>query len=116
MLMDLETLQWDDELLALFGIPRSMLPEIRSSSEHYGMTRVHGPAGGEIPITGILGDQQAATVGQVCFEPGEAKNTYGTGNFMLLNTGTEIVRSEADRKSTRLNSRHIPLSRMPSSA
>lgn len=100
MLMDLETLAWDDELLALFDIPRSMLPEIRSSSEHYGTTRLHGPAGGEVPITGILGDQQAATVGQVCFEPGEAKNTYGTGNFMLLNTGTEIVRSQAGLLTT----------------
>lgn len=100
MLMDLETLDWDDELLALFSIPRQMLPEIRSSSEHYGSTRATGPVGGEVPITGILGDQQAATVGQVCFEPGEAKNTYGTGNFMLLNTGTEIVRSQAGLLTT----------------
>ena len=100
MLMDLETLQWDDELLGFFDIPRQMLPEIKSSSEHYGTTTVHGPAGGEVPITGILGDQQAATVGQVCFEPGEAKNTYGTGNFMLLNTGTEIVRSKAGLLTT----------------
>ncbi len=96
MLMDLETCEWDDELLALFDIPRAMLPEIRSSSEPggYGTTLANGPFRGEVPITGILGDQQAATVGQVCFEPGEAKNTYGTGNFMLLNTGTELVRSD----------------------
>ena len=96
MLMDLETCEWDDELLGLFDIPRQMLPEIRSSSEPdgYGTTRANGPFGGEVPLTGILGDQQAATVGQVCFEPGEAKNTYGTGNFMLLNTGTELIRSE----------------------
>ncbi len=96
MLMDLETLDWDDELLGIFDIPRSMLPEIRPSSspEPYGVTLAGGPLGGEVPLTGILGDQQAATVGQVCFAPGEAKNTYGTGNFMLLNTGTEIVRSE----------------------
>ncbi|MCW0214094.1 MAG: FGGY family carbohydrate kinase, partial [Pseudonocardia sp.] len=89
MLMDLETLDWDDELLALFGIPRSMLPEIRSSSspQPYGTSMKNGPLGGEVPITGILGDQQAAMVGQVCLAPGEAKNTYGTGNFMLLNTG-----------------------------
>ncbi|RLV48853.1 glycerol kinase [Nocardioides mangrovicus] len=102
MLMDLETLEWDDELLALFDIPRAMLPEIRSSSdpEGYGTTLRNGPAKGEIPLTGILGDQQAATVGQVCFDVGEAKNTYGTGNFMLLNTGTELVRSEAGLLST----------------
>ncbi|QDH11027.1 glycerol kinase GlpK [Nocardioides dongxiaopingii] len=102
MLMDLETLAWDDELLALFNIPRAMLPEIRSSSEPdaYGTTRANGPLRGEVPITGILGDQQAATVGQVCFAPGEAKNTYGTGNFMLLNTGTELVRSEAGLLTT----------------
>ena len=102
MLMDLETLQWDDELLALFNIPRAMLPEIRSSSEpqSYGSTRANGPMRGEVPLTGILGDQQAATVGQVCFAPGEAKNTYGTGNFMLLNTGTELVRSKAGLLTT----------------
>ncbi len=96
MLMDLETCEWDDELLGLFDIPRQMLPEIRSSSEPegYGTTRRDGPFGGEVALTGILGDQQAATFGQVCFEPGEAKNTYGTGNFMLLNTGTELIRSE----------------------
>jgi glycerol kinase len=96
MLMNLETLDWDDELLGFFNIPRSMLPEIRPSSdpETYGMARFPGPLGGEVPLTGDLGDQQAATVGQVCFSPGEAKNTYGTGNFMLLNTGTELVRSE----------------------
>lgn len=102
MLMDLETLDWDDELLGFFDIPRAMLPEIRSSSvpEGYGVTRANGPFSGEVPITGILGDQQAATVGQVCFAPGEAKNTYGTGNFMLLNTGTEIVRSQAGLLTT----------------
>jgi glycerol kinase len=102
MLMDLETLQWDDELLGFFDIPRSMLPEIKPSStaEPYGMTRADGPFNGEVPITGILGDQQAATVGQVCFAPGEAKNTYGTGNFMLLNTGTELVRSKAGLLTT----------------
>jgi glycerol kinase len=95
MLMDLESLSWDDELLAMFNIPRSMLPEIRPSSDpgQYGTTRADGPLGGEVALTGDLGDQQAATVGQVCFSPGEAKNTYGTGNFMLLNTGTDLVRS-----------------------
>ncbi|MCE3551648.1 glycerol kinase GlpK [Pseudonocardia sp. RS11V-5] len=102
MLMDLETLDWDDELLALFGIPRSMLPRICSSSspEPYGKTLANGPLGGEVPITGILGDQQAAMVGQVCLAPGEAKNTYGTGNFMLLNTGTELVRSDSGLLTT----------------
>ena len=95
MLMNLETLDWDDELLALFNIPRAMLPKIRPSSvtEGYGLTQLLGPFAGEVPITAALGDQHAATVGQVCFAPGEAKNTYGTGNFMLLNTGTELVRS-----------------------
>ncbi|MFD0903831.1 glycerol kinase GlpK [Actinomadura sediminis] len=101
MLMDLETLDWDDELLSFFGIPRAMLPEIRPSSspEPYGVTR-RAVVGGEVPLTGILGDQQAATVGQVCFSPGEAKNTYGTGNFLLLNTGEELVRSEAGMLTT----------------
>jgi glycerol kinase len=96
MLMNLETLDWDDELLGFFNIPRSMLPEIRPSSDPntYGVARWPGPLGGEVPLTGDLGDQQAAMCGQVCFAPGEAKNTYGTGNFMLLNTGTELVRSE----------------------
>ncbi|ACY96797.1 MULTISPECIES: glycerol kinase GlpK [Thermomonospora] len=95
MLMDLETLEWDEELLSFFGIPRAMLPQIRPSSDPagYGVTRADGPLGGEVPLSGALGDQQAATVGQVCFEPGQAKNTYGTGNFLLLNTGTEPVRS-----------------------
>ncbi|WP_433469627.1 glycerol kinase GlpK [Spirillospora sp. CA-128828] len=102
MLMDLETLDWDDELLSFFGIPRPMVPEIKPSSapEPYGTSRVDGPLGGEVPLTGILGDQQAATVGQVCFSPGEAKNTYGTGNFLLLNTGEELVRSKAGMLTT----------------
>nr|WP_042181713.1 glycerol kinase GlpK [Kibdelosporangium sp. MJ126-NF4]CTQ99286.1 Glycerol kinase (EC 2.7.1.30) [Kibdelosporangium sp. MJ126-NF4] len=94
MLMDLETLAWDDELLSFFDIPRQMLPEIKPSSGHLGVSRANGPLHGEVPITGDLGDQQAATVGQVCFRPGEAKNTYGTGNFLLLNTGHELVRSK----------------------
>ncbi|OZM83041.1 glycerol kinase GlpK [Pseudonocardia sp. MH-G8] len=102
MLMDLETLDWDDELLGFFGIPRSMLPQIQPSSNPagYGTTRATGPFGDELLITGDLGDQQAATVGQVCFAPGEAKNTYGTGNFMLLNTGTELVRSNSGLLTT----------------
>ncbi|WP_436760405.1 glycerol kinase GlpK [Streptosporangium sp. V21-05] len=96
MLMDLETLDWDDELLSFFGIPRRMLPSIAPSSHPglYGVTRATGPLNGEVALSGDLGDQQAATVGQVCFGVGEAKNTYGTGNFLLLNTGTELVRSQ----------------------
>ncbi|SMC68432.1 glycerol kinase GlpK [Lentzea albidocapillata] len=93
MLMDLDTLQWDESIAADMGIPMSMLPEIRSSSEVYGQVRERGALAG-VPIAGILGDQQAATFGQACLSPGEAKNTYGTGNFMLLNTGTEKVMSE----------------------
>ncbi|ASU77582.1 glycerol kinase [Actinopolyspora erythraea] len=93
MLMDLRTLSWDPDICAEFGIPMSMLPEIRSSSEVYGHFRKRGVLGG-LPISGILGDQQAATFGQACLTPGEAKNTYGTGNFLLLNTGTEPVLSE----------------------
>ncbi|WP_328324317.1 glycerol kinase GlpK [Kribbella sp. NBC_00382] len=102
MLMNLETLEWDDELISFFNIPRQMLPEIRPSSDpnKYGETLANGPLGGVVALTGDLGDQQAATVGQVCFNPGEAKNTYGTGNFMLLNTGTELVRSKAGLLST----------------
>ncbi len=104
MLMNLETLDWDDELIAFFDIPRSMLPEIHPSSDPagYGVTVASGPLGGEVKLTGDLGDQQAATVGQACFGAGEAKNTYGTGNFMLLNTGTKLVRSNAGLISTPL--------------
>lgn len=96
MLMNLKTLDWDDDILAELDIPRSLLPRIRPSSDpqFYGMTRPDGPFGGEIPVCGDLGDQQAATVGQTCFEVGEAKNTYGTGCFLLLNTGHEIVHSQ----------------------
>jgi glycerol kinase len=93
MFMDLETLQWDDDILAAFDVPRSMLPEIRSSSEVYGIASGHSLLR-ETPIAGILGDQQAATFGQAAFDQGEAKNTYGTGNFLIFNTGTEIVHSK----------------------
>ncbi|GAA3991867.1 glycerol kinase GlpK [Allokutzneria multivorans] len=93
LLMDLDTLSWDAEIAKDMDIPLSMLPEIRSSSEEYGKVRERGALAG-IPISGILGDQQAATFGQACLSPGEAKNTYGTGNFVLLNTGTEKVLSE----------------------
>ncbi|GAB3163527.1 glycerol kinase GlpK [Myceligenerans halotolerans] len=93
MLMDLDTLSWREDIAADMGIPMSMLPEIRSSSEVYGHGRAKGMVPG-VPIAGILGDQQAATFGQACFEVGTAKNTYGTGNFMLLNTGTEKIPSK----------------------
>jgi len=90
LLMNLETLEWDDELLCLMNIPRDILPEIRSSSEIYGVAT--GPLSG-VPVAGDLGDQQAALFGQTCFSPGEAKNTYGTGCFMLLNTGQKHIDS-----------------------
>ena len=92
LMMDLETLQWDDDIVAEMGLPKSMLPEIKSSSEVYANARDKGVFAG-VPLAGILGDQQAATFGQVCFEPGMAKNTYGTGNFVLLNTGEDKVQS-----------------------
>lgn len=94
MLMNLQTLDWDQDLLKIFGIPLEILPQIKSSSELYGSSESNGPFGAEIPITGILGDQHAAMVGQACFEKGSSKTTYGTGNFALLNTGTDIVRSK----------------------
>ncbi len=102
LLMGLETLDWDDEILAVMGIPRQMLPAIRPSSDPalYGTTRPDGPLGGRVPVCGDLGDQQAALYGQTCFSPGEAKNTYGTGCFMLLNTGQEIVPSQSGLLTT----------------
>jgi glycerol kinase len=90
-LFNLKTLDWDAEMLAAFEIPRAMLPRVRSSSEVYGEAALTGIAG--VPITGILGDQQAALVGQACFRPGEVKNTYGTGCFLLMNTGERLVPS-----------------------
>ena len=92
MMMSLETLDWDDEILGILGVPRAMLPEIRASSEVYG--EATGDLAG-IPVAGDLGDQQAALFGQTCFSIGEAKNTYGTGNFLLLNTGTDIIQSKS---------------------
>ncbi|MEA2123278.1 MAG: glycerol kinase, partial [Solirubrobacteraceae bacterium] len=92
LLMDLETLEWREDHCELMGIPMSMLPEIRSSSEAYGEAK--GTALGGVPIAGILGDQHAALFGQAAFAPGDAKNTYGTGSFLLVNTGEEIVRTE----------------------
>jgi len=102
MLMNLETLDWDDEILKVMGIPRQMLPEVRPSGDPkiYGYTPKDGPFGTRIPVCGDLGDQQGALVGQTCFSPGEAKNTYGTGCFMLLNTGTKPVPSKSGLLTT----------------
>ena len=93
MLFNINTLDWDQELLDLFGIPRSMMPEVKSSSEIYGHTKTTIFAH-KVPISGIAGDQQAALFGQTCFEPGEAKNTYGTGCFLLMNTGERMYQSK----------------------
>jgi glycerol kinase len=95
MLMNLVGLDWDDEILNIFKIPRNLLPHIVPSSDYhfYGTTTINGPFNDAIPICGDLGDQQAALVGQTCFSPGEAKNTYGTGCFMLLNTGPKVIQS-----------------------
>ena len=93
LLMDLHTCQWDPELLEIWGIPESLLPEIKSSSEIYGHAHT-GSLLREVPIAGILGDQQAATFGQVAFDSGESKNTYGTGNFLIVNTGEKPVMSD----------------------
>ncbi|WP_440102324.1 glycerol kinase GlpK [Glutamicibacter mishrai] len=92
LFMDLKTLQWDEKILADFGVPLSMMPEIRSSSEVYGTVHTNQLLR-EVPVAGILGDQQAATFGQAAFTAGTAKNTYGTGCFLIFNTGTEIVNS-----------------------
>ena len=91
MLYDIHRLDWDDTLLKALDIPREMLPEVRSCSEIYGCTDIQGV---KVPIAGIAGDQQAALFGQTCFEPGEAKNTYGTGCFLLMNTGSDIFQSK----------------------
>lgn len=97
MMMSLETLDWDDEILGILNVPRAMLPEIKASSEVYGDAK--GDLEG-ISVAGDLGDQQAALFGQTCFSVGEAKNTYGTGNFLLLNTGNEIVQSKSGLLTT----------------
>jgi glycerol kinase len=97
MLFDIAKGEWDDELLKIFGVPRSMLPEVKSSSEVYGETTL---LGAPIPIAGIAGDQQAALFGQACTKPGMAKNTYGTGCFMLMNTGTKRIASKNNLLTT----------------
>lgn len=93
LFMDLETLQWDEEILSIFTVPKSMMPAIKSSSEIYG-TISESSLLREVPVAGILGDQQAATFGQAAFDTGESKNTYGTGNFLIFNTGEEIIHSK----------------------
>ena len=102
MLMDLRTLDWAPDMLAILGVPHEALPRIVPSvdREPWGMTQPDGPFGAAIPVCGTLGDQHAALVGQACFEPGESKNTYGTGCFMLLNTGTKLVPSESGLLTT----------------
>ncbi|MGH7776699.1 MAG: glycerol kinase GlpK [Candidatus Dormibacterales bacterium] len=102
MLMDLRKLEWDPEILLRLGIPAQMLPEIRPSSDSdlYGETGSDGPLGGAVPVCASLGDQQAAVFGQTCFNVGEAKNTYGTGNFLLLNTGKEAITSKSGLLTT----------------
>lgn len=94
MIYNIKELKWDERLLEELGIPSSMLPEVRPSSQVYGVTDTHTFGGAQIPIAGIAGDQQAALFGQACFQPGMAKNTYGTGCFMLMNTGEEIISSK----------------------
>ena len=100
MLFNIKTLCWDEKLLELFDIPRSMLPEVKNSSEVYGYTKLGAKDGYEVPISGIAGDQQAALFGQGCFAKGDVKNTYGTGCFVLMNTGEELVHSKNGLIST----------------
>ncbi len=91
--MNIDTLDWNEEICAEIGVPSAMLPEIRTSSEVYAQGHERSLVQG-VPIAGILGDQHAATCGQACFTPGQGKNTYGTGNFMLMNTGEELIRND----------------------
>src|SRR5919112_3029865 len=102
MLFNLENTDWDDGILEKLGIPKAMLPELRPSSdrETYGSTTGDGPFGGQVPIAGDAGDQQAALFGQACFDVGQAKNTYGTGNFLLQNTGQQVVPSKSGLLTT----------------
>ena len=97
MLFNIHTLQWDEEILKILEIPRSMLPEVRPSSGIFGMAQINGYS---IPIAGAAGDQQAALFGQTCFSKGQAKNTYGTGCFLLMNTGKEAVTSKSGMLTT----------------
>ncbi len=100
MMFNIDTLEWDDEILELLNIPKVMLPEVRSNSEVYGKTTSYHFFGHEVPISGMAGDQQAALFGQMAFEPGEVKNTYGTGAFIIMNTGEELTYSDNDLLTT----------------
>ena len=100
MLYNIKELQWDDEILSLLNIPKAMLPEVRSNSEMYGKTAPYHFYGGEVPIAGMAGDQQAALFGQLAFEPGMVKNTYGTGSFIIMNTGQECNLSKNNLLTT----------------
>ena len=100
LMFNIYDLKWDDELLELLNIPKQMLPEVKESSEIYGKTIDYHFFGQEVPIAGIAGDQQAALFGQACFDRGDVKNTYGTGGFMLMNTGEEAVKSESGLLTT----------------
>lgn len=94
MIYNIKKLEWDEKLLNILGIPKSMLPEVKNSSDTYGYANLGGKGGHRIPIAGVIGDQHGALFGQACFEPGECKNTYGTGCFLLMNTGDKMVRSK----------------------
>lgn len=100
LMYNIYDLQWDDELLDLLNVPKQLLPEVKESSEIYAHTKDYHFFGQEVPISGIAGDQQAALFGQACFERGDVKNTYGTGGFMLMNTGEEPVKSESGLLTT----------------
>jgi len=100
LMFNIRTLEWDDKLLEVLGVPRSMLPEVKPSSHVYGHTHEKTFGGARIPIAGIAGDQQAALFGQACFEHGMAKNTYGTGSFVLMNTGSKMIQSETGLLTT----------------
>jgi len=100
LMFNIRTLEWDDKLLEVLGVPRSMLPEVKPSSHVYGRTHEKTFGGARIPIAGIAGDQQAALFGQACFEHGMAKNTYGTGSFVLMNTGSKMIQSETGLLTT----------------
>ena len=94
MLYNIKELRWDEKIIGRLGIPMSMLPEVRNSSEVYGYTNLGGKGGVRVPISGMAGDQQCALFGQTCFKAGDVKNTYGTGSFLLMNTGEKMIESK----------------------
>src|SRR5690554_7508440 len=111
MLFNIHSQQWDQDLLCLFDIPQSLLPEVKDSASNFGVIDKQW-LDGEVLVGGMVGDQQAALIGQACLQPGMAKTTYGTGCFMVMNTGDNAILSSSrlDRKSTRLNSSHVRIS------